>query len=600
MPTTTTDPETEYQPRRPAEFAPSDVAADEPTMARAVGGLGIAAAVLGTVAVVANQFGPRWISPGTGYLLGAAGVAAMLYHAVRDSDLEFRRAYGLLATVLLAVALVLFAVPGPQGGGEADRRVGYYLLPWGASAGLLSLLFFIPFVRNEADPRFRSYGLTVMLAAGAALAAGSVVAGVAAPDTLVGTGVVLALLGLGFLSAYLAQVSTDDGVGHLVAVLIGVLGAAAVAYAVGRAAFPTVLFEGPGALKNAYQTYDRWKVAARAVTVLFFLGIAAAGARGRGMPWWVRAGLAVVGVGFAGVFVAGSFAAPVTQAPRPFLVPAGLILMGIGVVYLALSLGTVSDSPFVVMTRRELDGFFYSPIAYVVLFGMTLLQWIGYLLYVKAFLDRSGSLGAPPPMEPILKDYLPGTLIGPLVVIMFVPILTMRLFSEEKRTGAMEVLLTAPVGEWSIVLSKFLACWLFYLLNWLPMGLYLIALRAEGGRPFDYRPLLSLYVAVGVSGLAFVGMGLFFSSLTRNQIIAAVLTGAGMLILFMLTWHEAIPLEYAGLRTTLGAVARVSYWRLWQSSLSGQLLLRDLLLQASMAVFWVFLTVKSLETRKWR
>jgi hypothetical protein len=111
---------------------------------------------------------------------------------------------------------------------------------------------------------------------------------------------------------------------------------------------------------------------------------------------------------------------------------------------------------------------------------------------------------------------------------------------------------------------------------------------------------LSLYVAVGVSGFAFVGMGLFFSSLTRNQIIAAVLTGAGMMILFMLTWHEAIPLEYAGLRSTLGAIARVSYWDLWRKSLSGQLLLRDLLLQASMAVFWVFLTVKALETRKWR
>ena len=597
---TMTDPETDYRGRRPAEFAPSDVSADEPTLARAIGGLGIALAVLGTVAVFANQYGPRWIGPGMGYLFAAAGIAGMLYHAVRDTDLEFRRAYGLLAAVLLVIAVVLFVVPGRPAGSDVESRVGYYLLPWGATAGLLSLMFFIPFVRNETDERFRTLGLNILLAAGAAMAVGSVAAGVAAPGTLVGTGAVLALLGLGFLSAYLSQVSTDDGLGRLVGVLLGVLGAATIAYAVGRAAFPTVLFEGPNALKNAYQAYDKWKVAARVVTILAFLGVALAGARARGWPGWVRGGLGLIGVGFAGVFLVGSFTAPVHQAPGPFFVPAGLILLGIGVVYLGLSLGAVDDRPFVAMTRRELAGFFYSPIAYVVLLGMTLLQWIGYLLYVKAFLDRSAALGSPPVMEPILKDYLPGTLIGPLVVIMFVPILTMRLFSEEKRTGAMEVLLTAPVGEWSIVLSKFLACWLFYLVNWLPMGLYLIALRTEGGKPFDYRPLLSLYVAVGVSGLAFVGMGLFFSSLTRNQIIAAVLTGAGMLVLFMFTWHEAVPSEYAGLRTVLGAIARASYWDLWRKSLSGQLLVRDLLIQVSMAVFWVFLTVKSLETRKWR
>src|SRR5688572_21048929 len=96
---TTTDPQADYRPRA-AEFAPSDVTADEPTLARLLGGLGLAAAVLGAVAVVANQFGPRWIGTGAGYFIAAVGLAAMLYHAARDTDLEFRRAYGFFAAAL--------------------------------------------------------------------------------------------------------------------------------------------------------------------------------------------------------------------------------------------------------------------------------------------------------------------------------------------------------------------------------------------------------------------------------------------------------------------------------------------------------------------
>ena len=111
-----------------------------------------------------------------------------------------------------------------------------------------------------------------------------------------------------------------------------------------------------------------------------------------------------------------------------------------------------------------------------------------------------------------------------------VPALTMRLVAEENRTGSMEVLLTAPVNEGPVVVSKFLATWLFFLLTWLPSGLFLIALRIEVRQAFDYLPLLSYYVCLAAQGLAFVGMGLFFSTLTRNQVVAAVLTFVGMLV----------------------------------------------------------------------
>src|SRR5439155_479024 len=115
--------------------------------------------------------------------------------------------------------------------------------------------------------------------------------------------------------------------------------------------------------------------------------------------------------------------------------------------------------------------------------------------------------------------------------VFVVPVLTMRLLSEERRTGTIEVMLTAPVDEVVVVISKFVAALVFYLTLWIPWGLFLVALRVEGGQPFDYLPLLSFYVTLVCSGAAFVAMGLFFSSLTRNQIISAVLSFMGMMFL---------------------------------------------------------------------
>src|SRR5205807_651435 len=116
--------------------------------------------------------------------------------------------------------------------------------------------------------------------------------------------------------------------------------------------------------------------------------------------------------------------------------------------------------------------------------------------------------------EPIVRRYIVDLI--PVIAQMFVvPVLTMRLLSEEKRTGTLEMVLTVPVNELTITLSKFLAAWIFYLLTWLPTFLFLVALRAMGEKEFDYRPLLSFNFAVMATGAGFIAMGLFFSSITR-------------------------------------------------------------------------------------
>ncbi len=584
---------------RPVEESPSNVRADEMGFTQIVGLTGMGLAALGAIVVIANQFSPRVLTAGTGYLLAAVGLVAMFYHSLRDGSLEIRRAYMYFAAVLILLSIVAAVIPGPLFGEVKDKQPGYHFLPWSPLFGFLGLIFLVTPLRHETDSKYLQYGLTLLLAVGATMGIGAIGFGILKPDTLVGPGVLLGILGLGYIAAFLSLVDTSDGPGHLVASLLGLIGGGALLYAFGRAVFPTVLFDGPQSLKNTYQAYDTWKVLARVGTIAACLGLAAWGGLSKNLPTWLRGGLGLIGLGFAGVFAFGAAATVAIEAPKPFLVPSGLLLGGLGVVYLAIALGIVSDSPLVAMTRRELSSYFYSPIAYIVLLGMAVIQFIGYWLFLSLVV-RTGPAGARAFPEPILQAFVPGTFIGPIAVIFLVPALTMRLFSEERRSGTMEVLITAPVSEWMIVLSKFLGSWFFYMLTWVPMGLYLLGLRFEGGVPFDYRPLLGLYIAIGVCGMGFIAMGLFFSSLTKNQIIAAVLTFMAMLMMLALYWHTYFARVGEGfIRELMNALSIGSYWSTWESAAGGQLPVRDLVLHGSLAVFWLFLTVKSLETRKW-
>src|SRR5437870_905099 len=131
------------------ETAPSEVRADEPTFARLVGALGLSAFVLGLIAIVANQYSPRWVGISGGYLFVAFGLAALLFHALRDGDVEFRRAYGGLGLFLLVAALIAALAPGPLFSDAIAKTSGYHLLPWAPTFALLGLAFLIAPLRRE-------------------------------------------------------------------------------------------------------------------------------------------------------------------------------------------------------------------------------------------------------------------------------------------------------------------------------------------------------------------------------------------------------------------------------------------------------------------
>lgn len=273
----------------------------------------------------------------------------------------------------------------------------------------------------------------------------------------------------------------------------------------------------------------------------------------------------------------------------PYFIPAGLLLMLLGGGYAAVSLFLVSDRQLVVLIRRELSAYFYSPIAYLVLFINVLVAFLNYHLFTER-------LAMMPLAEPILGQFMLSSIYWAFAVVFMVPALTMRLVSEEKRSGTYEVLMCAPVSEATVLLSKLFSGVIFYMLTWGVWGVYLVALRAEGGPPFEYRPILSFILALLSSGFAMIAMGLFFSCLTKNQIVAAGLTFFGMLVYVALFFAS----QSARPESAQQAIfTHLNFLNLWFESIEGRVHVKDMVLQFSMTFFWFFLALKTLEARRW-
>jgi ABC-2 type transport system permease protein len=426
------------------------------------------------------------------------------------------------------VGLLLLLASGALASIRVGDTVGALFLPYGFLCLPLALLFLMAYAHNETDPMWR-WPVVVIIGVVALILCGmTFIGGNISAPFLLRYGVLFGLAGLAYGWAVIGLEGSDSAAGFRAGLVLGAIGLAGFLVALGRSLMPLL---------------SRWF---------------------------------------------GSTA----PAEQPYIASAGLLLMIVSLLYLGLAIGICSDNRLVVLTRRELSAFFYSPIAYIVLFGWTVVGFYMFFLFVQ-YIFVMGEQNQPM-VEPIVQYYIID--FTPVVGILFVvPILTMRLLSDERRTGTLEVLLTAPLDETSIVLSKFFGALIFFLLMWIPWGLFLVALRIEGGRAFDYRPLLSFSVGLVCSGASFISMGLFFSSLTRNQIIAAILTFMGMMVL--ITTYFVIRLVPTGAMRTF--LMHTSFINLWLDTLEGKLIPRDLLFPLSATAFWLFLSVKSLEARKW-
>ncbi|NJK92170.1 MAG: ABC transporter permease subunit [Blastochloris sp.] len=183
---------------------------------------------------------------------------------------------------------------------------------------------------------------------------------------------------------------------------------------------------------------------------------------------------------------------------------------------------------FGVLLRRELGAILFSPIAYVTFVLLYLVNGFSFQ-FVLEVVSQNGSM-----QNFTIMQFFFGTFFYWIVVLVSIPILTMRLFSEEYRAGTIELLLTAPVTDWDVVLSKFFSQVLFYLGLWLPTLLYLAIFQwlTKNQIPVNWGPLLLTYAMVLLVGMFYLSIGVFTSALTKNQVIAAFSSFAIIVLIF--------------------------------------------------------------------
>jgi len=247
--------------------------------------------------------------------------------------------------------------------------------------------------------------------------------------------------------------------------------------------------------------------------------------------------------------------------------------------------------------RKELIVYFTTPIFYLTGFCFLILG--GYFFYSNVLYYSVVSYqGA---QNPHLATYLnPAQMVfrplyGTLAVVflMMVPLLTMRLLAEEKRSGAAELLFTYPLTDWAVILGKFLSALLVYALL---LGLTLVYPLAFSwvGR-VDWGVLVSSYLGLLLLGGACLALGLFASSLTENQIIAAVLAFALLLLFWLLGWQQEMGASSLG--SFLTALSLMEHF---DTFARGVIDTKDLIYYLSFIYFFLFLTKRQLESRRWR
>jgi ABC-2 type transport system permease protein len=252
------------------------------------------------------------------------------------------------------------------------------------------------------------------------------------------------------------------------------------------------------------------------------------------------------------------------------------------------------------IVERELRAYFNSPIAYVVLTififlsGLFFTQILSQVMQMGLMSQMRAQQTGPQPMDMpgmISRGFLSTTSV---ILLFMMPMLTMGLFSEEKKRGTIELLLTAPLTDVQVVLGKFFGAAAFYLImlvsTWIPMAvLYLYGSPASG-------PILAAYLGLLLYGMAILAIGLFISTLTENQIVAAVLSFGTILVLWLV---DAVA-QRADSPTTKGVFTYLSILNHLDDFLKGVLATSHVIFYVSLMLMALFLTYRSIDSLRWR
>jgi ABC-2 type transport system permease protein len=248
------------------------------------------------------------------------------------------------------------------------------------------------------------------------------------------------------------------------------------------------------------------------------------------------------------------------------------------------------------IAHKELNSYFRSPIAYGIMgfyalvTGFIFYSAVGY--FVSASL-RAAQMGQSTPMN--VDEWVVRNLLGNSNVmgLFIIPILTMRSFAEEKRTGTMELLVTSPLRDSEIIIGKWLGALGMYTTLLGLLALNLATLYAYGTP--DWRPMLAGFLGLWLEGGALLAIGIFISSTTRNQIVAATASFCTLLLLWILDWVTQF--DSSALTKVIGYLAVVSHFEPFSRGVIDS---KDVVYYITMIGLGLFLTARSMDSMRWR
>jgi len=247
---------------------------------------------------------------------------------------------------------------------------------------------------------------------------------------------------------------------------------------------------------------------------------------------------------------------------------------------------------YLTLVRRELGGFFIALTGYIIIAAVLFLVGL-------SFADMLVKLNGSATDAPLTEEFFV-TVYFWLILLLTAPIMTMRSFAAEKFSGTFETLMTAPVGDLQVVLAKFSAALVFFLLTWLPLVIYILIIRrySNDGALLDWRVVSSMVLGILLIGSLYISLGCLSSSLTRSQMIAAMISYGLGLGLFLLSLRALIAAPPEGWQAKL--FSYISMTEHMQDFARGVIDTRRLVFYLSLTVLFLFLTLKVVESRRWK
>jgi len=247
---------------------------------------------------------------------------------------------------------------------------------------------------------------------------------------------------------------------------------------------------------------------------------------------------------------------------------------------------------FLTLTRRELATYFVSLTGYITIAAVALLSGLSFWVLLR-------SMGSQPFQLPVTELFFQNPMFW-FILLIANAVITMRLYAHEKYSGTYETLMTTPVGDLQVVSAKFSAAWLFYMIMWLPfLGYcYLIQHFARQAGALDPGVLVGTFTGIGLFGAFFVAFGAFASALTSNQMVAAMISLLMGMALFALS-YVAGP-GFSGASWQEQVLSRFGFFEQMKEFAHGVIDTRSVLLLLSLTFLFLFLTLRVVESRRWK